>query len=152
MKTFARERDVVEIRRRLQTVSQNSRRRWGRMTAHQMICHLSDSFLAVTGRRHTSMATGPLQRTVLKWTALYVPLSWPVGVQTRPELDQAIGGTRPGDFAADIARLETLCLEFTAGIDSGEGLVHPIFGPMSRSAWLRWAYLHMDHHLRQFGS
>jgi hypothetical protein len=31
-----------------------------------------------------------------------------------------------------------------------EGQQHPIFGPMSRSAWLRWAYLHMDHHLRQF--
>jgi len=28
---------------------------------------------------------------------------------------------------------------------------HPIFGPMSRPAWLRWAYLHADHHLRQFG-
>jgi uncharacterized protein DUF1569 len=31
------------------------------------------------------------------------------------------------------------------------GQVHPIFGPMSESAWLRWAYLHADHHLRQFG-
>jgi hypothetical protein len=72
MKTLARERDVVEIRRRLQTVSRDSRRRWGRMTAHQMICHSSDSFLAVTGRRHTSMAIGPLQRTVLEWTAWLV--------------------------------------------------------------------------------
>ena len=29
---------------------------------------------------------------------------------------------------------------------------HPIFGRMSQRAWLRWAYLHMDHHLRQFGA
>jgi hypothetical protein len=29
--------------------------------------------------------------------------------------------------------------------------VHPIFGAMSERAWLRWGYLHMDHHLRQFG-
>jgi hypothetical protein len=28
---------------------------------------------------------------------------------------------------------------------------HPIFGPMSEAAWLRWGYLHADHHLRQFG-
>ena len=28
---------------------------------------------------------------------------------------------------------------------------HPFFGAMSSSAWLRWGYLHMDHHLRQFG-
>jgi hypothetical protein len=26
-----------------------------------------------------------------------------------------------------------------------------VFGRMSQAAWLRWAYLHMDHHLRQFG-
>lgn len=32
-----------------------------------------------------------------------------------------------------------------------DGQVHPIFGRLSRAAWLRWAYLHMDHHLRQFG-
>ena len=28
---------------------------------------------------------------------------------------------------------------------------HPIFGSMSRGNWLRWAYMHTDHHLRQFG-
>jgi hypothetical protein len=29
---------------------------------------------------------------------------------------------------------------------------HPIFGRMSEAAWMRWAYLHTDHHLRQFGA
>jgi hypothetical protein len=29
---------------------------------------------------------------------------------------------------------------------------HPLFGAMSAAAWLRWAYLHLDHHLRQFGA
>jgi len=29
---------------------------------------------------------------------------------------------------------------------------HPILGGMSDAAWLRWGYLHMDHHLRQFGA
>ena len=152
MKTFARERDVAEILRRLKTVGPDSSRRWGRMTAHQMVCHLSDSFLAMTGRKRTSKATGPLQRTIVKWIALYAPVRWPAGVETRPELDQAIGGTRPADFAADIAQLEMLCVEFTVDIDSAGGRVHPIFGPMSKADWLRWAYLHMDHHLRQFGS
>jgi len=150
MKTFDCERDFIEIQRRLKTVCPESRRRWGRMTAHQMICHLSDSFLAVTGRKAMSMATGPFQRTVLKWTALYAPLPWPHGVRTRPEIDQGIGGTRPSDFAADVALLEALSVQFTAEINSIDGRPHPIFGPMSRSDWLRWAYLHMDHHLRQF--
>jgi hypothetical protein len=150
MKTLARHSDLVEIQRRLKTIRLDSRRRWGRMTVHQMICHLSDSFLAVTGRRHASAATGPLQRTVLKWTALYLPLPWPPGYPTRPEIDQAVGGTRPVDFASDLAQLEALLHLVMTDSRCFEGQQHPIFGPMSRSAWLRWAYLHMDHHLRQF--
>jgi len=27
-----------------------------------------------------------------------------------------------------------------------------MFGRLSDAAWLRWGYLHMDHHLRQFGA
>lgn len=41
MKTLARERDKAEIVRRLRVVGPESARRWGRMTAHQMVCHLS---------------------------------------------------------------------------------------------------------------
>jgi hypothetical protein len=33
-----------------------------------------------------------------------------------------------------------------------DGRVHPIFGRMSEAAWLRWGWLHADHHLRQFGA
>jgi hypothetical protein len=29
---------------------------------------------------------------------------------------------------------------------------HPIFGAMTRRAWMRWGYLHVDHHLRQFSA
>jgi hypothetical protein len=152
MKTLARACDKAEIVHRLKTISPDSPRRWGRMSAHQMICHLNDSFLAVTGRRPVSMATGPLQRTALKWFALYGPLPWPRGYRTRPEIDQQQGGTRPTDFASDMAQLEALVEIVTTETTCFHGQQHPIFGPMSESAWLRWAYLHMDHHLRQFRS
>jgi uncharacterized protein DUF1569 len=151
MKTLAREQDITDIQQRLKTIRPDCTRRWGRMSPHQMICHLSDSFLAVTGRRHVSMASGPMERTVIKWIALHAPLPWPKGVPTRPEIDQTLAGTPPGDFATDVALLETLFAQFTSEVDSINGLVHPIFGPMSKSDWLRWGYLHMDHHLRQFG-
>lgn len=150
MKTMARASDKEEIARRLKTIRADSPRKWGRMSAHQMICHLSDSFLAVTGQRHASSASGLLQRTVIKWIALYAPLKWPRGVPTRPEVDQEIGGTRPSDFAADVTRLEML-IELVTTRKNCFGPEHPIFGPMSDADWMRWAYLHMDHHLRQFG-
>jgi hypothetical protein len=133
-------------------VRPDSPRRWGRMSAHQMICHLSDAFLAVRGQKPVSDASGLLQRTVVKWIALYAPIRWPVGILTRPEIDQELGGTRPTDFAADVAQLEALVELVTARTAASAWLPHPIFGPLSEAAWLRWAYLHMDHHLRQFGA
>ena len=149
-KTMARAQDKEEIVRRLRTIRADSGRRWGRMSAHQMICHLSDSFLAVTGQRDVSPASGPLQRTVIKWIALYAPLNWPRGVPTRPEVDQEVGGTKPSHFAADVTQLEML-VELITTRKGCFGPTHPIFGNMSNTDWMRWAYLHMDHHLRQFG-
>jgi hypothetical protein len=152
MKTLARPRDKAEILERLHAVGPESHRRWGRMSAHQMICHLSDAFLVATGEIAASPATGPLQRTIVKWIALYAPLRWPAGILTRPEVDQEIAGTRPQDFRADVARLETLVEIICTPPGRIDRPPHPIFGRMSEAAWLRWAYLHMDHHLRQFGA
>jgi len=152
MKTLARHCDKAEILQRLKAVRPESARRWGRMSAHQMVCHLSDSFLAVTGQKPVSHAAGPLQRTLVKWIALYSPLPWPAGIRTRPEIDQELGGTTPADFAADVAQLEALLEHITTVTRTFEWQPHPIFGRLSERAWLRWAYLHMDHHLRQFGA
>jgi len=160
MKTLARASDKAEILQRLREVRSESVRRWGRMSAHQMVCHLTDSFRMMTGQKHVSHAAGLLQRTIVKWIVLYVPVAWPAGILTRPEIDQELGGTRPVDFAIDVAQLVAL-LELvtmpTPRHRSGQARsfdwqVHPIFGRMSEAAWLRWAYLHMDHHLRQFGA
>ncbi len=150
MKTLAQQQAKAEILRRLRTIRADSQRQWGRMSAHQAVCHLSDSFLAVTGQRPASVASGALQRTLIKWIALYAPLPWPKGVPTRPEVDQEVGGTKPSNFAADVTQLEML-VELVTTRRGCFGPAHPIFGPMSEADWMRWAYLHMDHHLRQFG-
>jgi hypothetical protein len=48
-------------------------------------------------------------------------------------------------------RVEALVGHLVAQAASFAWPPHPLFGPMSRAAWLRWGYLHLDHHLRQFG-
>src|SRR5207244_8793378 len=62
-----------------------SARRWGKMTAAQMICHLNDSFKAVIGERSASSVKNILGPNLIKWVALYLPIRWPHGVPTRPE-------------------------------------------------------------------
>ena len=152
MKTLAHPSDKDELLHRLSRLRPDSVRRWGRMSAHQMVCHLNDSLLVATGERAASHAISLPSRTIVKWIALYVPVRWPVGILTRPEIDQEAGGTRPGDFNADVAQQVALMEEVAAQPRRVRGSEHPIFGTMSERAWLRWAYLHTDHHLRQFGT
>lgn len=153
MKTFARPADKEEILRRLRTLRPDSARRFGTMSAHQAVCHLSDAFRAMMGRMPVSAASNVLNRTVVKWIALHAPVRWRAGHRTRPELDQVAGrGTAPGEFEKDVADLEALVEEVTAIARNFTWEAHPVFGRMPESEWMRWAYLHMDHHLRQFGA
>jgi hypothetical protein len=151
MKTLAREEDTAEILRRIRQVRPDSVRRWGCMSAHQMVCHLTDACRMALGETAVSSATGRLRRPVLKWVALYLPRPWPPGILTRPEIEQGIGGTPPGAFAADVGELERVLALVASRRPDFNWPVHPIFGRMSHREWLRWAYLHADHHLRQFG-
>jgi Protein of unknown function (DUF1569) len=149
MKTVARPRDAAEIGQRLRSLRPDSKRRWGKMTPHQMVCHLIDAGRMMTGEKRVSPATGLAQRTILKWIVLYLPLRWPPGILTRPEIDQEVGGRKPSEFIGDLRELDDLVDSMR--MENWATQSHPIFGRMSRAQWLRWAYLHMDHHLRQFG-
>jgi hypothetical protein len=151
MKTLARERDKAEILRRLQALRRDSGRRWGRMSVHQMVCHLSDGYRVQIGDRPAVPAASPLPRPMMKAMALYLPLKWPRGILTTPDLDQDVGGTKPIDFDADLAELAKLVDRASRADPDRLVRVHPLFGRMSDAEWKRWAYLHADHHLRQFG-
>jgi hypothetical protein len=150
MRSLAHRTDAAQLVDRLRRLHPDSPARWGRMSAPQMICHVADALRMALGRKEASPVGGLLHRTVVKWIVLYVPLRWPPGIATRPELDQDGGGTAPAEFAVDVSEVESLLALVAAGGSPLQPL-HPIFGRMSRRGWLRWAYLHTDHHLRQFG-
>ena len=151
MKTFASDADVQDIVRRLRTLTPVTDRKWGRMSAHQMICHLSDACRMATGDKAARSVAKGHHRTVIKWIALYLPQPWPPGIETVPEIDQVKSGTCPTDFGRDLDEAEAL-LRAIAARRGATWPAHPIFGTMSEAQWLRWAYLHTDHHLRQFGA
>jgi hypothetical protein len=119
------------------------------MTAHQMVCHLSDSLRSALGEKYVSPSNSRFERMILKPLALWVPVPWPQGVKTRPEMDQQQGGTSPVGFVSDLDELRTLFQRFCA--QEGEFGPHAMFGQMSRAERMRHGYLHFDHHLRQFG-
>ena len=152
MKRLDKEADKSLLLNRLRQLKTDSRRRWGKMTPHQMICHLNDSFGSVIGEREvSSRKSNLLTRTIVRWLALYAPLKWPHGVPTMPENDQERGGTPPEDFKHDVEALALMIERVTSPQKDFQWRRHPLFDEMSERDWMRWGYLHVDHHLRQFG-
>jgi hypothetical protein len=152
MKTLVNEADRKSVLDRLSRLTPDCRRQWGRMTPHQMVCHLNDSFKSVIGERQLSGdKSNLLTRTVVRWLALYAPLKWPHGVPTMAENDQERGGTPPDEFQRDLAALTFMIDRLTRAERDFQWGRHPLFAEMSERDWMRWGYLHVDHHLRQFG-
>ncbi len=148
MKTISDPNVASALAERLQRVSSTEPRIWGSMTAHQMLVQVAGTTEAALGRQPFPQSRRPPSR-VLKWAALTLPLRWPRGI-TGPA-DPAARALPPETFDADRDR----AVEQLSALASASGTTlcpqHPIFGPMSRRNWHRWAFLHTDHHLRQFG-
>ena len=152
MKTLLNANDKAEIVRRLSAIGPASQRRWGTMTVGQMICHLSDALRVAIGEKPADPVKNRYSGSFMRWAAFWLPFKWPHGVPTVPECDANVGGTRPADFESDKRELFELLERLTASPRESELEPHPFFGVMSEKEWMRWGYLHMDHHLRQFGA
>ncbi len=138
--------------RPLGAVTIDSRRRSGTLTPHEMLCHLGDATAMVLRTRPRTEPVPIRHRFLIRTLGLWAPIRWPHGWPTNPLHDPRAAGTRPSDFARDMARA-IAGLEGIAGAASNRlEPVHGLFGVMSVADWQRWAYRHTDHHLRQFGA
>lgn len=150
MKTVGQPHVLRTLITRLHSLGPDTARRWGTLTPHEMLCHLGDAAETVLLTRPRTEAVPERRRPFIKWLALSLPLRWPHGWATNPMHDPRARGTRPSEFATDLAR----AVAGLNGIATGAGPFEPAhgyFGVMSREDWQRWAYKHTDHHLRQFG-
>jgi len=146
MNTFADPAARAAVCERIRRLTPDSPRAWGRMTAHQMICHLSDGYRMSSGQRAGRAVDTILSRSVVRFIAIHTPMTWPKDAQTVEEADQERGGTRPTEWSRDCAELFRLIDDFRAL----GGHPHPFFGPLTADEWNVWAFRHADHHLRQF--
>ena len=151
MRNIFEPRRHAELVARLERLRPDSPRQWGRMTPHQAVCHLSDSFRAILHDRPLPPRRLDARRRLTRFVAFTLPLPWPKGVPTSAAVDAEKDGTPPGDFEADVAELIELLRRF---VDSDARTLEPhyVWGAMSRGEWGRYGYRHVDHHLRQFGA
>ena len=152
MKTVSDPAVVGSLKERLARLRPDAPRRWGSLTPHEMLCHLGDAWGMVLRSRPRSTPLPERSRPILKAIGLWSPMRWPHGRPTNPMHDPRVDGTRPSEFAADLARaiagIEAIA---AAGDEAGLEPMNGLFGRMSRRDWQRWTYKHTDHHLRQFG-
>ncbi len=132
---------------RLARLTPDSQRRFGKMTPHQMLCHMQDAIRCAFGEIETRPMRTPLSIPPLRWFILYV-MPWPKGrVQSVKEMLQ----TSPTEFEADRRRLAELIVQAAERGPNATWAPHPAFGDMSGKDYGVLLYRHSDHHFQQFG-
>jgi hypothetical protein len=141
-----------EIAARLQIVSEKHKPLWGRMNAGAMLRHQLQAFeVALQERPVRRLERFPLRGPHGRWLAFYSGLPWSKGFRTVPEIDILLKAEAIGDFDAEKSALVEIFDRFCCIPADNLLPEHPFFGRMSYDDWMRWGYLHPDHHLRQFG-
>ena len=133
---------------RIGTLKPDARPLWGRMNAHQMVCHLTAAIESGFEGPPVSEPSGVMSHFPLNWLVIHV-LPWPKGkAQSPPELLDRV----PTTWDADLARLQSSLERAAARGPEAEWRATPVFGAISGRTWGALLRKHVDHHLRQFGS
>lgn len=118
---------------------------FGKMNAHQMICHCADQIRLALGTFEAKEYGGLTPKEVFEYhnSGKTVP--------TAKGMDQVKGeGTRPTDFENDVQILKRHITEFSNLDDNFEYGQHPYFGDLTKEKWTSLTSYHLDHHLKQF--
>ncbi|MEI7810937.1 MAG: DUF1569 domain-containing protein [Ignavibacteria bacterium] len=151
MKNFYDTKDRVALTERINKLTAGSERLWGSMTVSQTVCHMTDQLRMTDGKIKTKPVGTVIYRTLLKWLVLTIVKAPKGKIKTVPEIDQDKQGTKPTEFARDVAQLFQMMDRFASEENKVVLYPHPAFGKLTKWQWGRLIYLHMDHHLRQFG-
>jgi hypothetical protein len=66
-------------------------------------------------------------------------------------MNQQYFGTASADIETEKTNLVELLKQVRALPDDSILQPHPMYGKLNRKQWGRFMYVHLDHHLRQFG-
>ncbi len=149
MKTLLDAEDRRELRGRMESLTSEAERQWGAMSVGEMMVHVREAYRYALGDVEVAEVEMPLPRAVVKRFSLWTPVPWPHGVRTLPEIEAGKGLTPVVGFGEDKTGLLEAYDRFAVQEECTRP--HPMFGAMQHKDWMRWGYLHADHHLRQFG-
>lgn len=137
----------AEVLDRIRRLRPDAPRRWGRMTAPEMIAHLIDQMRLTLGDAAWQSRRGLLRNPLIRYLVIYW-LPWPKGrVKGPPEAFM----TKPTTWGDDVTVLIDLTNRFIMHGPEGEWPEHALFGRMTGQDWGVFCHKHFNHHLSQFG-
>ena len=146
MKSVGNDADSRDLGARLDRLTPDTAARWGKFTAPQMVCHLTDALKMASGELPIPERKMFLRYPGIKHLIIYV-LPFPQGAPTAPQLLSRKAAEWHGEMRALKQELEA----FVKRGPSGPFVPHPAFGKLTPRTWGVLVYKHMDHHLKQFG-
>lgn len=151
MGNILKPKDFAEIKERLADLRRDDLPLWGKMNIGEMLCHTADQVKLCTGEIKSEDRSRFKTRVIIK-NLLLIGMKVPKGkIETLPELNPHKAGSKPMNFESDRDYLLRKMEEFIAA-DESSLQAHPTFGQLSKNQWGKIIYLHLDHHLNQFGS
>ncbi len=141
--------NAPHFRTRLEKISPETNRRWGKLDQRGMLAHLHRSFEISLGDIPVPDNSNIFTRTVLRWLIFHV-LPWPKGKVKSPDIYTP---EPEGEIDAIRARVLEGMERFLDAADKDPGRTgnHPLVGPVSLEYCRRIHGIHIDHHLKQFG-
>ena len=125
-----------------------SRRHWGTMSLPQMLAHCSLQIEIALGHYAADPAGEfPYRLKICRFLHFYL-LPFQGGKKTIPIMDMDLHPAISPDFATQKMRLLSSISRF---LDREELAPHPLFGRISSLQWGRLIWIHLNHHLIQFG-
>jgi Protein of unknown function (DUF1569) len=137
-----------EITERINKLTPQSQRQWGKMNVAQMLAHCKEAFkVPLSDKKMPRMFLGLLVGWMIK-AKLYNDSPWKRNLPTAPNF--IIKDER--DFEKEKKELTSLINQFYNGGPGNVGkFPHPMFGSFTPEQWGKSMYKHLDHHFQQFG-
>jgi hypothetical protein len=140
---------LEDAKRRIALLRPESERLWGKMSAAQMLAHCSATMEMAVGmtfppRRFVGRLVGPIAKKAI--------LTEGKPFRRNSPSDKSLIIRDERDFEGERQRLCGLLDRFQAG--GPEGCTrhpHSFFGSLTSLEWAAFMYIHLDHHLQQFG-
>ena len=148
MKSLFEKGTAEELKQRMAKLMPESQRLWGKMSAAQMLAHCSVAMEVSLGDRVLRQVW--LGKLFGKRAKASMMSGKPIGRNMPTDKAYLVKDER--DLNLERKKLEGLIDRFQAG--GPEGCTkhsHSFFGAMTPEEWSELNFIHLDHHLRQFG-